>query len=332
MNFSWGLVLLALLLSFVFTACSGAPPHNSCPTQDDELETLPLREEWLVRVARRLYYSGPEGNSAYCVSWKFNSFEDMVQNLWLGAPIGRFHSEECLAGKCVDPGCAATEWRLGDILVSMYLNANGYCPSIIVSGPKPLVDAYVGRLSAEEETGRDLMWYDFSCSPIKVETFNGREKKCSGIPLHPWYTTEMAEGEDLPLVVADRLYRPGPGPDENSAYCLSWKFKSREDMVQALRLDTPIGRFHGEKCFDSECVNSGCTAAEWSLFDILVLMDLNADSNCARLIVSGPQPLVDGYVSRLAAEEASGRELTWYDFSCQPIEVVSTERGGVEEE
>lgn len=103
-------------------------------------------------VADQLYWWEPEGNLGAGIVGKFNSREQMEEELSLTKKIGTFRSKERV---------------LGDILVSIDLNANGDVASWTVSGPKPLVSEYLNTL----ETGyKDKsLFYDFGYSYINYK-------------------------------------------------------------------------------------------------------------------------------------------------------------------
>ena len=92
-----------------------------------------VEDENIEIVADQLYWWESEGNLGVSISAKFNSHEQMYESLSLTKKIGTFKSEE---------------WVLGDILVSVDLNANGAVASWSVSGPEPLISEYLKDLEA----------------------------------------------------------------------------------------------------------------------------------------------------------------------------------------
>jgi hypothetical protein len=114
-------------------------------------------------------------------------------------------------------------------------------------------------------------------------------------------------GGDQPIVVADRLYWAGPEGEKNQAYQLVGKFTSQSQLVRVLRLDTPIGEFAGRS---------------WTLADILVRVDMNANGNVAEWMVSGPAPLTSAYVQNL--RHLHQKKNVMYDFWASVIDVKPT--------
>jgi hypothetical protein len=116
-----------------------------------------------------------------------------------------------------------------------------------------------------------------------------------------------------PALVADRLYYVGP--EGNKAYTINGQFNSREHMIDLLRLDAPIGTF---------------AQSEWILADVLISLDCNANGDVAEWSVSGPQPLIDKYVSQL--RKLYDTKKTFYDFGANVLDVKPTAYWEKEEE
>ena len=91
---------------------------------------------------------------------------------------------------------------------------------------------------------------------------------------------------------------------------LSAKFNSRADLVRELSLNTPVGTLDGRT---------------WVLADIVVEMDFNGNGDVAGWGVSGPTPVVQGYVDRLR------RAKVHYDFGAHKVDYVPTHFGEGEE-
>ena len=110
-----------------------------------------------------------------------------------------------------------------------------------------------------------------------------------------------------PGVVADRLYWAGPEGEKNEAYNVFAKFNSQSQLADVLRLDARIGTFAGRP---------------WTLADILVRVDLNANGDVADWMVSGPAPLISAYVKNL--RQLYEKKELMYDFSASMIDVKPT--------
>ena len=110
---------------------------------------------------------------------------------------------------------------------------------------------------------------------------------------------------DAPRVVADRLF--WSGPEGNLAIEVDGKFNSRAEMVKTLALDAPVGRWQGKT---------------WILADILVSFDCNAMGDVATWTVSGPKPLVRGYVEGLKKQYQAKN--TFYDFYAAEVDLKPT--------
>jgi hypothetical protein len=132
------IVATLVALSLLSGVCAEAPEAVG----DEEIEI----------VADQLYWWEPEGNLGAGISAKFNSRKQMEETLSLTGKIGSFKSKQ---------------WVLGDILVSMDLNANGDVAYWTVSGPKPLVSEYLKELEAAYKD-RSL-FYDFGYSEINYK-------------------------------------------------------------------------------------------------------------------------------------------------------------------
>lgn len=107
-------------------------------------------------LADKFIWSGEGGVRAVRIFGKFNSRELMVENLALDHEVGRLSD--------LRNSSALRVWTLGDILVSMELNANGFVGSWTVAGPRPLIDAYAARLTKANETR--TIFYDFGLSEL----------------------------------------------------------------------------------------------------------------------------------------------------------------------
>jgi hypothetical protein len=110
-----------------------------------------------------------------------------------------------------------------------------------------------------------------------------------------------AEPQEGPLVVADQLY--WAGPEGNLALDITAKFNDARAMLKHLDLEAPVGRF-GDK--------------DWTLRQIIVAADFNANGEVASWLISGPKPLVEGYLKAL---QSSGDT---YDLSHQEVPAVNT--------
>jgi len=110
--------------------------------------------------------------------------------------------------------------------------------------------------------------------------------------------------EDL-LIVADQKYYWGP--EANAGVSIFGKFNSSKLMNETLNLSKEIGLFKSKK---------------WTLSDILVSMDLNANGDVASWIVSGPKPLLLSYLKELKNRYQD--KTLFYDFSYTFIECKPT--------
>lgn len=112
---------------------------------------------------------------------------------------------------------------------------------------------------------------------------------------------------DRPVVIADRLYWAGCEGEKNEAYNFVAKFNSQSQLAEALRFDAPIGKFAGRS---------------WTMADILVRVDLNANGDVAAWMVSGPQPLISAYVTNL--RQLYEKKKLMYEFSASKIDAKPT--------
>lgn len=107
------------------------------------------------------------------------------------------------------------------------------------------------------------------------------------------------------LIVADQKYYWGP--EGNAGVSIFGKFNSSKQMKETLDLSKEIGRFKSKK---------------WTLSDVLISMDLNANGDVASWIVSGPKPLLLGYLKELKNRYQD--KTLFYDFSYTFIECKPT--------
>ena len=112
-----------------------------------------------VLVADRLFWAGPEGNAAAEITGKFQSEEKLQQHFQLSNPIGTFTSKQ--------KPPRLVQWTLREILVSVDFNGGGSVATWRVSGPKPLVLAYVERLKTQFDD--KSQFYDFGIRLLKTE-------------------------------------------------------------------------------------------------------------------------------------------------------------------
>lgn len=87
-----------------------------------------------------------------------------------------------------------------------------------------------------------------------------------------------------PVLVADRLYWFGSDGEENLAYHICAKFYTQSQLADVFRFDVTVGDYADRS---------------WTLADILVQVDLNANGNVASWTVSGPVPLILVYIDNL---------------------------------
>lgn len=119
--------------------------HGCAATSNKAGKPAPLH------LADQRYWPGSEENLALGITGKFNSLEEMTSTFKLDNIVGAFGHRT---------------WIFADILVSMDCNANGYVISWVVSGPKPLISAYVQRL--ENLYKQNKVFYDFGYFEVKV--------------------------------------------------------------------------------------------------------------------------------------------------------------------
>lgn len=132
-----------------------AAPDDWIWTRLDEIP-LELQQPEPEVVADRLYYFGPEHNVAYEIGAKFNADGGRARLLRLDYAIGDFSLADD----------DREHWTLGDILVSAEFNGNGRPAYWVVSGPRPVLNAYFWQLMNLNKAG--LMFYDFAVSPANV--------------------------------------------------------------------------------------------------------------------------------------------------------------------
>ncbi len=104
------------------------------------------------------------------------------------------------------------------------------------------------------------------------------------------------------LFLADKFIWTGEGGIR--AVRIFGKFNSRELMVENLALDHEVGRLPD--------LRNSSTVRVWTLADILVSMELNANGFVGSWTVAGPRPLIDAYAASLA--KAYETRTIFYDF------------------
>jgi hypothetical protein len=97
---------------------------------------------------------------------------------------------------------------------------------------------------------------------------------------------------------------------------LAGKFDDPVKMGNALNLNQHIMEFHDH---------------QWTLGNIVIRIDLNANGHCAMWEVSGPKPVVDVYVSRMN-DLARNAESGIYDYGTEAIVCLPTAAFEREEE
>lgn len=112
---------------------------------------------------------------------------------------------------------------------------------------------------------------------------------------------------DCPMLVADQLYWWGSEGIENQAYQITAKFNSHSHLISVLRLDAPIGKF---------------ASKSWTLADILVQVDLNANGDVATWVISGPEFLTAAYVENL--RQLYEEQIMMYDFYASEVDAKPT--------
>jgi hypothetical protein len=118
--------------------------------------SLAVAAQERLYLADKYIWGPPDGVRAVRISGKFNSRELMVAKLKLDLVVGT-----------VPDARSPTRERvltLGDILVSMDLNANGYVGSWTIAGPRSVVTAYVSSLSRTNDDRS--VFYDFGVTDL----------------------------------------------------------------------------------------------------------------------------------------------------------------------
>ena len=110
-----------------------------------------------------------------------------------------------------------------------------------------------------------------------------------------------------PVLVADRLYWFGSDGEENLAYHIGAKFYTQSQLADVFRLDVTVGDYADRS---------------WTLADILVHVDLNANGNVASWTVSGPMPLILEYIDNL--QQLYENSELMYVFSVREINANPT--------
>jgi len=91
------------------------------------------------------------------------------------------------------------------------------------------------------------------------------------------------------ILVADAYY--WSGPEGNLGIEITGKFQSEEGLKNILSLSSEIGLFKDRRYPSKE--------RNWTLRDVLISVDLNANGSVATWRVSGPRPLLASYLDRL---------------------------------
>jgi hypothetical protein len=110
------------------------------------------------------------------------------------------------------------------------------------------------------------------------------------------------------VLVADPYY--WTGPEGNLGVEISGKFQSEDGLNDVLSLSNEIGLFRDKKY--------PFKVKSWRLRDILISVDFNATGSVAKWQVSGPEPLLLGYLDRLKKEYED--KSVFYDFSYRFID------------
>ena len=134
--------------------------------------------------------------------------------------------------------------------------------------------------------------------------------KCSYLILLLAFVVTVCQAQfdtDSPILVADQLYWWGSKGGENQAYLITAKFNSQSQLASVLRFDAPIGQFADRS---------------WTLADILVQVDLNANGDVATWIVSGPELLTAAYVDSLRG--LYDERIVMYDFYASEVDARPT--------
>ena len=101
-----------------------------------------------IQISDKYYWVGTEGNLGVAIVGKFYNFDLLASTLDLRKEIGEFGTNK-----------SKRMWILGDILVSVDFDANGYFAEWNVSGPKPLIQKYLKIL--EKSYKNKSLFYDF---------------------------------------------------------------------------------------------------------------------------------------------------------------------------
>jgi hypothetical protein len=110
------------------------------------------------------------------------------------------------------------------------------------------------------------------------------------------------------VLVADVYY--WTGPEGNLGIEITGKFQSKDQQKDMLNVSKEIGTFKGKK-YPFE-------PTTWTLLDILVSADFNANGSVATWRVSGPKPLLCDYLDRL--KRAYEDKSVFYDFRYEFID------------
>jgi hypothetical protein len=112
-----------------------------------------------VLIADGFYWAGSEGNLGVRITGKFHSEELLIATFDLAAEIGEFKSKKY--------PFRPTPWTLRDILVLADFNGSGSVATWQVSGPRPLIEAYLASMKRRYED-RSL-FYDFGYSEVNFQ-------------------------------------------------------------------------------------------------------------------------------------------------------------------
>ena len=113
-------------------------------------------------VAETYYWVGQEGNLGIEITGKFQSEQKLADTLNLSKEVGSFKGRKYPFNEKI--------WHLRDILVSEDFNASGSVAKWQVSGPKPLVLAYLESLKRQFED--KSLFYDFGYRLIEFKPSN----------------------------------------------------------------------------------------------------------------------------------------------------------------
>jgi hypothetical protein len=120
--------------------------------------------------------------------------------------------------------------------------------------------------------------------------------------------------EDERVLVADVLY--WTGPEGNLGIEISGKFQSEQGLKDVLSLSTEIGLLKDRKY--------PFNVKTWTLRDVLVSANFNANGSVATWQVSGPRPLLESYLDGL--KRVYEDKSMFYDFGYRFIDFkVSTD-------